>query len=142
MKILPINDDKMPNKNFKAKLSAKDVNGLLREINGKDASYVPKLYTLLERLDELPGKKAGFDEEYNWCSLTINENDVNPNKFFSKFSALYSSLVEHKDTNVKNSSIIRMPERIFEQKWWDNRGKTKTDIKQFGEKRTKVNVMI
>ena len=61
MKILPINNT-LNNKqqNFKAKFSAKDINNVLAEIKGYDADLYPKLYTLLERVNELPGKVAKF----------------------------------------------------------------------------------
>lgn len=138
MKILPINNI-APNNNFKAKLPPRDVNNLLREINGYDASLVPKLYTLLERLEELPGKQAGFLNEHGWHSLIVNNKSVNCNKFCNNYAALYSSLVNHKDTIVKESRIVRMPESIFEQKWWQNRTRTKSDIKKLADKQVELN---
>jgi len=134
MKVLPINNT-IPNNTFKAKLSAKEINGLLKEIDGYDAALVPKLYTLLEYLKELSGKKAKFTNEYkNNYVLKISNKPVNENIFVNGYSALYSSLVDHKDTIVKKSSVIRMPEIVFEQKWWSNRFKTKKDIRQLNDK--------
>ena len=116
---------------FKAELLKKDVSRLLDEIQGHDADLVPKLYTLLEYLKSLDGKKASFycGEFNNFAQLHIDNKEINSNMFINAYSALYSSLVTHKDSIVTKSSIIRMPESIFEQKWWKNRNKTEVDIK-------------
>ena len=116
---------------FKAELPKQDVNRLLNEIKGYDVALVPKLYTLLEYLKSLGGKKASLygGEFNNFVQLHIDNKEINPNMFKNAYSALYSSLVTHKDSIVKKSSIIIMPESIFEQKWWKNRNKTEEDIK-------------
>lgn len=139
MKILPINNiQNNKQQNFKAKFSAKDINVLLDEIKGYDADLYPKLYTLLERVNELPGKNAKFvpaDDYGNYWQLHIDGKSISKAfQFINKYSALYSSLVKHKDNIIKYSDIVRMPERIFEQKWWKNRIKGEEDIRNFSLK--------
>ena len=135
MKILPINNlqnNKQPN--FKAKFTAKDINAVLGEIKGHDAELYPKLYTMLERVNELPGKTAQFvssDGYGNFWQVHIDNKSLTSNKFINRFSALYSSLINHKDSIVKHSDIGRMPESIFEQRWWANRFKTEGDVTNF-----------
>ena len=136
MKILPINNiqnDKQ--QNFKARFSAKDINTVLSEIKGHDADLYPKLFTMLERVNELPGKVAKFvspDGYGNSWQVHIDKKSLTGQSLFlNRFSALYSSIVKHKDSIVKSSDIVRMPESIFEQKWWANRFKTEGDVKNF-----------
>ena len=115
---------------FNARLSGKDAEMLIEEIKGSDASLAPKLYTMLEYLHELGGKKAEFIKTTNYFQLLIDKKPATGNNMFiSRYNALYSALVKHKNTIVKKSDIIRMPESIFEQKWWENRNKTVEDIK-------------
>ena len=136
MKILPINNiQNNKQQNFKAKFSAKDINAVLSEINGYDADLYPKLYTLLERVNELPGKTAEFvptDIWNNFWQVHIDGKSISRAfQFISRYNALYSSIVRHDDNIIKYSDTVRMPARIFEQKWWANRNKGEEDIKNF-----------
>ena len=136
MKILPINNiQNNKQQNFKAKFSAKDINCVLSEVKNHDAELYPKLYTMLERVNELPGKIAKFvspDGFGNFWQVHIDNKSLTANKqFINKYAALYSSIVDHNGTIVKKSDIVRMPESIFEQKWWANRFKGEEDVKNF-----------
>ena len=136
MKIMPINNiQNNKQQNFKARFSAKDINSLLSEINNHDADLYPKVYTLLERVNELQGKIAKFvptDEFCNAWQLHIDGKSISKTfQFKNRYSALYSSVVKHDGTIIKDSDIVRMPERIFEQKWWTNRNKGEKDIRGF-----------
>lgn len=136
MKILPINNiQNNKQQNFKAQFTAKDINEVLKEIKGHDAALYPKLYTLLERVKELPGKTAKFvspDGFGNSWQVHVDNKSLTADKLFiNKFSALYSSIIDHKESIVKSSDIVRMPESIFEQKWWANRFKAEGDVKNF-----------
>ena len=136
MKILPINNiQNNKQQNFKAKFSAKDINSVLSDIKCYDADLYPKLYTLLERVNELPGKVAKFvpsDKFGNAWQVHIDGKSMsNAFQFKSRYSALYSSIVKHDGNIIKNSDIVRMPESIFEQKWYANRFACEEDIKKF-----------
>ena len=136
MKILPINNaQNNKQQNFKAKFSAKDINNVLSEVKGLDADLYPKLYTLLERVNELPGKTAKFvpaDEFCNAWQVHIDGKSISKAFHFkNRYNALFSSVVKHKGNIVKYSDTVRMPENIFEQKWWANRFKGEEDIKNF-----------
>ena len=136
MKILPINNiQNNKQQNFKAKFSAKDINNVLSEVKGYDADLYPKLYTLLERVNELPGKTAKFvpmDEFGNAWQVHIDGKSMSKAfQFMNRYSALFSSVVKHDGNIIKNSDIVRMPESIFEQKWWANRAKNENDIRHF-----------
>ncbi len=136
MKILPINNiQNNKQQNFKAKFSAKDINNVLSDIKCFDADLYPKLYTLLERVNELPGKTAKFvptDEFCNAWQVHIDGKSMsNAFQFKNRYSALYSSVVKHEGNIIKYSDFVRMPKNIFEQKWWANRFKGEEDIKNF-----------
>ena len=136
MKISPINNTQNnKQQNFKAKFSAKDINNVLSEVKGYDADLYPKLYTLLERVNELPGKTANFvptDEFGNAWQVHIDGKSMSKSfQFKNRYNALYRSVVNNDSNIIKHSDIVRMPERIFEQKWWANRFKGKEDIKNF-----------
>ena len=131
MKVQPINNTQQPG--FKAKFPKQDINTLISDIEFHDASLKPKLYTLLEYMQELGGDKANIvtDQYKNYYQIQIDGKLQNLNKFMNAYSSLYSTLVEHKDSIVTNSKIVRMPESVFEQKWWANRHKKESDIKNF-----------
>ena len=136
MKILPINNIQTNRQqNFKAKFSAADIDNVLVELKEHDVGLYPKLYTLLERTNELPGKVAKFvssDEYGNFWQVHIDNKSLSKNKtFINRYAALYESLVYLPYSIIRSSDIVRMPESIFEQKWWENRFKTKEDIKNF-----------
>ena len=134
MQVQSINNITYPKKttSFKAKLSKQDLNLVLKEIKGHDVALVPKLYTLLEILHELGGKNARFvTESKNFSYLLIDDKVINETVFKNCYSALFNSLIESKSLNVNNSNIIRMPESIFEQKWWKNKHKTIEDMNIF-----------
>ena len=136
MKISPINNiQNNKQQNFKARFSAKDINSVLSDIKCFDADLYPKLYTLLERVSELPGKVAKFvpsDRFGNTWQVHIDGESISRAfQFKSRYSALYSSIVKHDGNIIKISEIVRMPERIFEQKWWANRFAREEDIKKF-----------
>lgn len=136
MKILPINNIQYnKQQNFKAKFSAKDIKEVLSEVKGYDADLYPKLYTLLERINELPGKTAKFvptDEFCNAWQVHVDGKSMSKAfQFKNRYSALYSSVVNHEGNIIKYSDIVRMPESIFEQKWWANRAKSEEDVRHF-----------
>jgi len=135
MKILPINNiqNNKP-QNFKAKFTERDINAVLADIKGHDADLYPKLYTLLERMNELSGQTAEFISSKNgdlWQVHIDNKSMTGGKYFIDKFSALYESIVNIKGGFVKNTEFVRMPESIFEQKWWENRFKTEGDVRNF-----------
>jgi len=136
MKILPVNNIQNNSQiNFKANFSAADINNVLAELKGNDAGLYPKLYTLLERIKELPGETAKFvpsGEYSNFWQVHIDNKSLSKNKsFINRYSALYESLVYIPYSIIKSSDIVRMPQNIFEQKWWTNRFKNENDIKKF-----------
>lgn len=136
MQVTQLNNITYPKKttSFKAKLSKQDLNLVLKEIKGHDVALVPKLYTLLEILHELGGKNARFvTESKKFSYLLIDDKVINETVFKSCYSALFNSLIESKSSNVMNPSIIRMPESIFEQKWWVNKHKTIKNMNIFVE---------
>ena len=135
MKILPItNIQNNRQQNFKAKFSASDIAGILSEVRGKDASFYPKIYTILTRMSELPGKTAKFVlSTGGWQVHVDNKSLSHCYKYATKYDALEKSIVYKDSCECKfiNSDIVRMPESVFEQKWWANRFAGEKDIKAF-----------
>lgn len=123
--------------NFNAKFSKSDINHFLSDIKDHDASLVPKLYTLLDFVDKLPGEKAKIVKPLayaDWFKIHIDgKSATGDHEFINAFTALYTMVVKHKDSILKESDIVRMPERIFEQEWWKNRFVTVANIKEFSE---------
>lgn len=134
MKILPIRNIQNHQKtSFNARFSKTDIAAVLAEVKGYDADLYPKLYTMLSYVNELSGETAKFvsSECGNFWQVFIDKKSLTGKKFFiNRYSALYESTVNHRDTIVKKSDIVRMPENIFEQEWWKNRKKTESDIKE------------
>ena len=79
-------------------------------------------------------KEKEMNESENYICYEEPFNGKSMSKAFqfkSRYSALYSSIVKHDGNIIKNSDIVRMPESIFEQKWYANRFACEEDIKKF-----------
>lgn len=144
MQIQPIinyyNNNFNNNKNtFTAKLSADDLRLVIQEIQQSGcAENLPKAYTYLEYLNEIPERMAHFSQ-YNgntswtdmFCGLFVHYKELASEKLYSKhqqpsyLNILHNACVESEGTK---SHYVRMPQSVFEQKWWENRHKTVADL--------------
>ena len=130
MHISPISvntDYKKPR--FEAKFPKKELVSLIDETKlYHDADAIPKLYVLLEYLAEFPGKVAELITKKNLTTLKVDNKQVGDSNFFATgFETLKELLVG----NYSTKQYIRMPERIFEQKWWDNRNVKGNQLMKF-----------
>lgn len=140
MKILPINNKQTE---FKARLSKKELNTVIDSALSHDKQAgIPKLYTLLERLDKMPGNNAelkswnrnnpteiiGFLSKTSdsTCQLRIDNNLAAEGS--NVFDVLYSAITSSK---TKDGKKIDMPKSVFDLMWWENREKTARDLEQF-----------
>lgn len=141
MKILPINNNHKTS--FGAKFSTKECNNLIDSALCHDKQAgIQKLYTLLEKLDKMPGKNA---ELKTWARN--NQSDVVG--FMSKsdgfgcqiridgklaaegrdcYEALYSAVTSKR---TKDGEKIAMPKSVFDLLWWGNAEKTTKDLMAF-----------
>lgn len=100
--------------------------------------YVPKLYTLLERLEKIMlGEKATFKIATDNSGETVDILEIGGKIFHkehfdinnSEIKLLENALIDGMEPNgVRNNDRAYMPQRIYEQKWWDNVEKTEADI--------------
>ncbi len=130
MKILPVNNT-LPQSNFKAKFSKQDVKQFLTEIEECDLSTVPKLYTLLDFVKNLPGEIAKIlpSRVIPFYQIHIdNKSMTNNREYISAYHALYDAFVLHKNSMLKTSPIKRMTEDEFESEFYKNADKTVKDI--------------
>ena len=141
MKILPINNTQPQ---FKANLPKKEINTIIDSALSHDKQAgIPKLYTLLERLDKMPGRNAeiktlarnnqsslmGFGTDYfnaNYWQLRVDDKLVSEGP--NAYDLLYSATTSTKPTDGRK---IAMPQAVFDLLWWENREKTAQDIEQF-----------
>lgn len=138
MKIVPISNNQSQ---FKARLPLVEMNTLVDSALSHDKNAgIPKLYTLLEGLDNMPGIKAemkswvrnnqscivGFspDRFLSQCQLRIDGVLIEEGKDI--FSTLYRAVTS---TKTKDGRKINMPGAVFDIMWWENRDKTVDDIK-------------
>jgi hypothetical protein len=139
MKISPINNSQPQ---FKAKLPKKEINAVISSALTHDKQAgIQKLYTLLERLDKMPGDKAeltslavnsqsqliGFMSRHdNTCQLRIDNKLVDEGT--NTYDVLYSATTSAK---TKDGKKIHMPQAVFDTMWWENADKTTQDLEQF-----------
>jgi hypothetical protein len=139
MKILPVNNN---NPKFGAKLPKKEINTVIDSALNRDKQAgIPKLYTLLERLDKMPGNKAELTSLFvnsqsqligygarrdNTCQLRIDDQLVGEGT--NIYDVLYSATTSAKTQDGKK---ISMPQSVFDLMWWENREKTSHDLEQF-----------
>lgn len=108
------------NPHFQAKLSLSDIDLLVKEAKMyHDASSLPKLYVLLDYLNEIPGKLAKIKQKKNFNEVIIDGKSVYRTN--NKVDDLYSTLKGFLVGNESLKNYIRMPENIFVQKWWSKR---------------------
>lgn len=138
MKVTPINNNQLQ---FRANLPKKELTTLVDSALCHDKTAgIPKLYTLLEQLDKMPGDKAklttiiknsqsdvvglaaGFFKP-NSCQLRIDDELVAEGQ--NIFDTLYS-YVTSKQT--KDGKKIQMPQTIFDALWWNNAEKNVSDV--------------
>jgi len=140
MKILPISCNQAQ---FKAKLPKDSLNTIVDSALSHDKQAgIPQLYTLLEQLDKMPGKKAelkslitnsqsnilGFSSNssrLNHCQLRID--GVLTEEGNNVFDILYSAVTSAK---TKDGRKIAMPKSVFDFLWWQNKEKTIQDVEQ------------
>lgn len=131
MKILPINNiQNNRQQNFKAKFRKQDIKEFIREIkNIDDIDIAPKLYTMLDAIKKLSGKKAKIEHISCWHKILIDGKSVSGDKqYFCAIHALKDAIVEQKSTLIKNSLIKRLSEEEFENAYYKNSKKTVQDI--------------
>ena len=132
MYILPINNrSEKYNTSFHAKVSKKDVNLLLKEIEGNDIDILPQLYTMLDYVKELPAKtvKIVKSDFRPWYKMKVSGADINGgNEYICAFHALKDLTVKHKNSIIKDNSLSRMSEEEFEASYYKNSKKTKQDV--------------
>ena len=140
MNISPINNNQPQ---FKARLPKTEINTLVDSALSHDKNAgIPKLYTLLEGLDNMTGEKAelktlarnsqssvlgfGLDSfKSNHCQLRIDDELVaeGPNIYDTLYSAVTSA-------QTKDGKKIPMPGAVFDIMWWKNCQKTIEDVKK------------
>ena len=124
---------------FTAKLPQKELNNLVDSaLNHDKQAGIPKLYTLLERLDKMPGDKAeltsllannqsqliGFiPRQYSTFQLRIDNKLVDEGS--NIYDVLYSAVTSAK---TKNGKKISMPKTVFDLMWWNNKEKDIKDV--------------
>ena len=123
---------------FCARFSRKNVDMLIENAKASKPENIPQLYTMLEYLDELPGRELRFETKDYAGQYTL-ANDYRTRVYLggiqlgeakglrNYFGALFNACVK----NEAQAEHLRMPERIFEQQWWNNRHKTAEDIRKF-----------
>lgn len=135
MNVQPINKTN----SFRARFPKSDLNQLIKRADSTVAG-MPKLYTMIDFLDKLPGKRAQF---------LIKEDNTHLNKVYTSifdytlridgrivgysakdnWSALSNACID--DTMPQFGKHIHMPRSVFENKWWNNLNKTEEDIMKF-----------
>lgn len=135
MKILPINNiQNNKQQNFKAKFSKYDVNQFVQELQFKDVDDVPKLYTMLEYIKNLPGKIARINKLGYWCQIRIDGKPLtNDRHYFTVFHALEDATIAHKHTLIKETPHPRLSEEEYEDMFYKNAKKTVKDIENLFE---------
>lgn len=136
MKILPINNIQNNNQqSFKAKFSKQDVNLFLKEIEGNDVDIVPKLYTMLDFVKNLPGKNAKIlPSEYRpWYQIQIDGVSATQGRYYiSAYHALLDMTIQSKNFK-KVLSSDKMTKETFMENFYKNSEKTIDDIKNIFE---------
>ena len=139
MQIMPINNNQP---RFGAKLPKQEMNKVIDSalFHDKQAG-IPKLYTLLERLDKIPGEKAelkslfvnnqsqliGYWSQHpSTCQLRVDDTLISEGQ--NAFDVLYSGTTSVK---TKDGKRIAMPQSVFDRLWWENVDKTAQDLEQF-----------
>ena len=147
MKISPINNQTQYKSNIKPQFRARFTQAQLAQMfetsyrSGFDKNMcesVPKLYTLLERLEKImPGEKAIFKTFTNSSGETKDIIEIGKKTFYtepysvnhSEVEILENALVDgFKDKSAQYIDRAYMPKSVYEQKWWNNLEKTEDDI--------------
>lgn len=129
MKILPINNTQNRQQNFKAKFSKYDVNQFVQELEFKDIDDIPKLYTMLEYIKNLPGKLAKLNKIGYWCQVCIDGKSLTSDRrYFTAFHALEDATINRKNTLIKETPLPRLSEEEYEDMFYRNSKKTVKDI--------------
>ena len=133
MYISPINNT-IPKSNFKAKFQKEDIKLFLTEIKDTDLTMVPKLYTLLEFVKNLPGKIAEIipAKVLPFYQIKVDGKLItNGREYISAFHALHDAVVVHKNSVLESSPIKRMTNDEFMDRFYKNADKTTKDIETF-----------
>ena len=132
MKILPINSINTQNTQFKAKFSAKDINHFIEELEGCDIDTVPKLYTMLDFVKNLPGQEIKIlESSYRpWYQLQIDGKSATQGRYYiNAYQALQDMTVHDKDSPKKVLSTDKMTKETFLENFYKNSTKTIQDIR-------------
>lgn len=138
MRIMPINNNQP---SFEARLPKRELNTMVDAALSHDKEAgLPKLYTLLQQLDKMPGEKAelkswiirripsgiGFASSYeNRYQLRVDNKLIEEGS--NAFDVLYSAVTSFK---TKDGKKIHMPKAVFDPMWWKNRNKSAEDIEK------------
>lgn len=136
MKILPINNIKTQNTQFKAKFSKQDINHFVKELEGCDTDTVPKLYTMLEFVKNLPGEKAEIlESNYRpWYQILIDDKSAAQGRYYiNAYHALEDITIQKKGSPKKVLSFDKMTKDAFFDNFYKNSKKTINDIKKMFE---------
>ena len=135
--------------NFKASFDKASMSILLKEAKSIKATHpeiMPQLYTLLQHIDSFPGKVAKLaykidpkNEQFVYhlrdiyCKMVIDDKKVlfnrcvgqvlNEESIGSQTFAinLLKKLCIYNEKESNPTGYVRMPQSVFEQKWWQNR---------------------
>lgn len=137
MKIMPINNIQNNNQhNFKAKFSKEDVNHFLKEIEDNDVDIVPKLYTMLEFVKTLPGKKMKIlASDYRpWYQIQVDGKSATHGRYYiNAYHALQDITIHSENSSKNNLSSDKMTKQTFIENCYKNSKKTIQDIKDLFE---------
>lgn len=131
MKIMPINNAQQ-NTQFKAKFSKRDVNHFLKEIEGCDVDMVPKLYTMLDFVKNLPGQdiKILISEYRPWYQIQIDGVSATQGRYYiNAYHALEDMTIHNGKNPKKVLSTEKMTKEMFLEKFYNNTRKTIEDIR-------------
>ena len=139
--------------NFKARFDEASMSRLLKEANCVKATHpeiMPQLYTMLQHIDSFPGKVAKVVDDIKpdsnpsfllkdlFCKIVIDDKKVLFNKHVGHVSGegnivggsktfainLLKKLCIYNEKESNPTGYVRMPQSVFEQKWWENRHRT------------------
>ena len=126
MRISPINNN---NPSFGVKLPKNDMNSLVTTALRNDSKDgIPKLYTLLNRLDKLPGKKAEIKEI--WPISRVNSQSALIG-YISKPSHICQFRVDGELIKEGSDAYQTLCEAVDFLEWKENAEKTPQDLEQF-----------
>ena len=130
MQIIPINN--IQNTQFKAKFSKQDINHFIEELEGCDVDTIPKLYTMLDFVKNLPGKEVKIlASNYRpWYQIQIDGVSATQGRYYiNAYQALQDMTIQGKGSSKKVLSTEKMTKETFWENFYKNSKKTIQDIK-------------